>query len=285
MTRASWVQLLRWTALVTACTVVVVFGGGTLVWLAERHAPGSNLRHWGDCLWWAVTTLSTVGYGEHFPVTLAGRLVAVAIMASGVAIIGAVAAVVAFAFASRLTMRLEAAVQHMETQVEHVEAEMESVHERVGDGRLQSRAASGLRELVIGVADSETAGSLTWLLARLGWHPEAGDNGVAWQDGGVVLRVAVRPWDTPFGVQGRLTFGAGSPERLARIAREATRHGFHRVVPRGERPAGELTPAEVSLAEAARSAGPGTGRAGDVADGRPVTLRAVSGFEVVLVTS
>jgi hypothetical protein len=52
-----------------------------------------------------------------------------------------------------------------------------------------------------------------------------------------VLQVAARPWDTPFGVQGRLTFGAGSPERLTRIPREATRHGFHRVVPRDERPA------------------------------------------------
>ena len=298
-------QLLRWSALVTVCTVAAVFGGGTLVWLAERHSPGSNLRHWGDCLWWAVCTLSTVGYGEHFPVTLAGRLVAVAIMASGVAIIGAVAAVVAFAFASRLTVRLEAAVQHMETQVEHVEAEMESVNERVGGGR-PLPATTGLRELVIGVADSETAGSLTWLLARLGWHPEATDTGVAWQDGGIVLRVAVRPWDTPFGVQGRLTFGAGKPERLARIAREATRHGFHRVTPRGrQRPDVEPTEPESqpqpesqpesqprSQPESVRevkalhpTAARRPDRTAEVTDGQPVTLRAGSGFEVVLVAS
>jgi hypothetical protein len=331
MTRPAWVQLLHWITLVTVVTFVVVMTGGTLVWLAERDVPASNLKHWGDCLWWSVTTLSTVGYGEHFPVTVPGRLIAVFVMASGVAIIGAVAAVVAFAFASQLTTRLEAAVQHMESQVEHVEHEMESVHERVGDTPGGRAPVSGLRELVIGVGDSETAASLTWLLARLGWHPEAGDTGVAWRDGGVVLRVAVRPWDQPFGVQGRLTFGAGSPERLARISREATRHGFHRMVPRSSDRGGVVAsgiasgipsgipvpmPAPAPASAPCPPAGTGTAvatgdgsvrapvradrrspsRAADhgpemvsqpdvAADGQPVTLRAVSGFEVVLVTS
>lgn len=256
---------MRWLAVVTAITFAVAMTGSTLVWLAERNDPTANLTRWGDCLWWTMTTLSTVGYGEHFPVTVLGRLVAVGVMACGVAIIGAVAAVVAFAFANRLTARLEAAVHHMESQVEHVEAEMESVNERMGDHRPRIRGATGLRELVISVADGETAGSLTWLLARLGWHPEAGDTGVAWRDGGVVLRVAVRPWDTPFGVQGRLTFDAGSAARLARIAGEATRHGFHPVLQRVTH--GPADPAS------------------SLADARPVVLRAVSGFEVVLVTS
>jgi hypothetical protein len=308
MTRPAWQQMMRWLTLVTGVTFVVVTTGGTLVWLAERDVPSSNLKHWGDCLWWSVTTLSTVGYGEHFPVTLPGRLVAVFVMASGVAIIGAVAAVVAFAFASRLTTRIEAAVHHMESQVEHVEQEMESVNERVGDGRGSLRGpTTGLRELVIGVADSETAGSLTWLLARLGWHPEAGDTGVAWRDGGIVLRVAVRPWDQPFGVQGRLTFGAGSPERLARIAREATRHGFHRMVPRPldhtaavgsgipvptpaptvgpPRDRGEVRANRRSPTRQADHAPDMVSQPDVEEDGEPVTLRAVSGFEVVLVTS
>ncbi|HEX2809059.1 MAG TPA: potassium channel family protein, partial [Kineosporiaceae bacterium] len=226
MTKSPWLQLLRWLTLVTVITVVVVVVGGTLVWLVERNATGSNLHRWGDSLWWSVTTLTTVGYGEHVPVTIGGRLIAVAIMFSGIGIIGAVAAVVGFAFAGRLAQRLEAAVSQVETQVEQVEAEMESVSERIGARRsLRRIPRSGLRELVIGVSDPDTAASLTWLLARLGWHPEAGDAGVAWRDGGVLLRIAVRPWDTPFGVQGRLTFGAGSPERLLRISTEATQHG------------------------------------------------------------
>ena len=292
MTRSPWAQLARWTALVTAVTLAVVTTGGTLVWLAERHAPRSNLLHWGDCLWWAVTTLTTVGYGEHYPVTLVGRLVAVGIMFSGVGIIGAVAAVVAFAFASRVTQRLEAAVSHMESQVEHVEAEMEHVAGRAAPG---AAWAGGLRELVFGVADTGTAASLTWLLARLGWHPEAGDRGVAWRGGGLLMRIAVRPWDIPFGVQGRLTFDAHTPERLERIAREATQHGFHAVhgreagraaprVPAGPVPIEEAARVAVEvaarLARDADGAGPPRGSAG-----RSVVLRTTSGFEVELVPS
>jgi hypothetical protein len=300
VTHSPWTQLARWSALVTAITVVVVVAGGTMVWVVERHAAGSNLLRWGDCLWWSVTTLTTVGYGEHYPVTLLGRMIAVAIMFSGVGIIGAVAAVVAFAFASRLTQRLEAAVSQVESQVELVEAEMENVAERTGPPRRALRTRSGLRELVIGVADSDTAASLTWLLARLGWHPEAGDNGVSWLDGGVLLRIAVRPWDTPFGVQGRLTFGAGKVERLNRIAREAAQHGFHKVSARGAESDGANGSAGAAVAAAVAGVAKGGGRRGsspsspdalsgakpsDAVDVGPITLRTVSGFEVVLVTS
>lgn len=255
----------------TVATVVVVVGGGTLVWLVERRTSASNLRHWGDSLWWSVTTLTTVGYGEHYPVTLAGRLIAVVIMFSGVGIIGAVAAVIAFAFASRLTQRLEAAMSQVETQVEHVEAEMEQVTGRAG-GALGRRP--GLRELVVGVTDQNTASSLTWLLARLGWHPEAGDHGVTWWDGGLGIRIAIRPWDPHFGVQGRLTFSARTPERLTRIAGEATRHGFH-AVPGRERNArpGPGPPA-------GDAAGPFVGTIADT-----LVLRTSSGFEIVLVAS
>jgi hypothetical protein len=264
--------------LVTVVTVMVVIGGGTLVWLIERHAANSNLHRWGDSIWWSVTTLTTVGYGEHYPVTIWGRLVAVGIMFSGIGIIGAVAAVVAFGFAGRLATRLEAAVSQVESQVEHVEAEVENVSERVSPLLgMRRRQRTGLRELVIGVADSDTAASLTWLLARLGWHPEAGDNGVSWQDGGVLLRIAVRPWDMPFGVQGRLTFGAGSPERLLRIGREATRHGFHQLPSKVPAPAAGAAGAAVAAVPVL----PGHG----TADGEPITLRTASGFDVVLVTS
>lgn len=224
--RAQWLHLARWGVLVAVVTAAVALGGGTAVWLFERDSPGANLQHWGDAAWWAMTTLTTVGYGEHYPVSLGGRLVAVLVMGSGVAIIGAVAAIIAYAFAGRLAARLEAAVHQVETQVEHVESEVEQVEAEVS-GRRPGTPRGLLRELVIGVADADTAASLTWLLARLGWHPAAGDDGVAWRAGDVLVRIAVRPWDNPVGVQGRLTFGAGTPERLARIARESTRHGFH----------------------------------------------------------
>ncbi|MFJ8722052.1 potassium channel family protein [Streptomyces sp. NPDC003343] len=57
----------------------------------ERDAPRSTIHTFGDSLWWAVSTLSTVGYGDAVPVTPPGRLVAAALMGCGLALLGAVA--------------------------------------------------------------------------------------------------------------------------------------------------------------------------------------------------
>jgi voltage-gated potassium channel len=56
----------------------------------EHHAPDASIRTFGDALWWAASTLATVGYGDVVPVTLMGRLVAVVLMGCGLALLGAV---------------------------------------------------------------------------------------------------------------------------------------------------------------------------------------------------
>jgi voltage-gated potassium channel len=61
----------------------------------ESHAPDANIHTGGDALWWAVVTITTVGYGDHFPVTGLGRLTAFLVMVAGVGIIGALASILA----------------------------------------------------------------------------------------------------------------------------------------------------------------------------------------------
>ncbi|MDX2676081.1 potassium channel family protein [Streptomyces soliscabiei] len=56
----------------------------------EHNAPDASIRTFGDALWWAASTLATVGYGDVVPVTLMGRLVAVVLMGCGLALLGAV---------------------------------------------------------------------------------------------------------------------------------------------------------------------------------------------------
>jgi voltage-gated potassium channel len=58
----------------------------------ERESPDGNIRTYGDSIWWVMTTLSTVGYGDHYPVTTTGRCIAVALMVVGVALLGVVTA-------------------------------------------------------------------------------------------------------------------------------------------------------------------------------------------------
>lgn len=79
-----------------AGTALMALGLGALAVLdAEQDAPNANITTFGDALWWSATTVTTVGYGDRFPVTTTGRFVAVALMLVGIACIGAITAGVA----------------------------------------------------------------------------------------------------------------------------------------------------------------------------------------------
>ena len=62
---------------------------------AERHEPGSSIRSFNQALWWALTTFSTVGYGDSVPVSTQGRFIAALLMIGGVALGGVVTATLA----------------------------------------------------------------------------------------------------------------------------------------------------------------------------------------------
>jgi voltage-gated potassium channel len=64
--------------------VVVLFSGSIAVLNFESAADEGNIRTAADALWWAITTVTTVGYGDLYPVTIEGRLVAVVLMVTGV---------------------------------------------------------------------------------------------------------------------------------------------------------------------------------------------------------
>ncbi|GAA0478846.1 potassium channel family protein [Streptomyces olivaceiscleroticus] len=66
------------------------FAASLVVWQHERGAPGATIRSFGDSVWWACSTLTTTGYGDVAPVTPAGRVAAVALMACGVGLLSAV---------------------------------------------------------------------------------------------------------------------------------------------------------------------------------------------------
>ena len=68
------------------------FVGALAVLDAERRVPGANIGTFEEACWWAVTTMTTVGYGDFYPVTGTGRLAAVGLMIGGIAILGTVTA-------------------------------------------------------------------------------------------------------------------------------------------------------------------------------------------------
>ena len=67
--------------------IVIIIFGGIGVYLAEHDHPGANITDLGDAFWWAVETITTVGYGDYTPVTTIGRIIAIFVMFSGIGIV------------------------------------------------------------------------------------------------------------------------------------------------------------------------------------------------------
>jgi voltage-gated potassium channel len=80
---------------VVGAAVLSVFATAGVVYLLERNAEGGTIDDPGTALWWAATTVTTVGYGDAFPVTPEGRGMAVFLMLVGVAFFAWVTASVA----------------------------------------------------------------------------------------------------------------------------------------------------------------------------------------------
>ena len=94
-----WHAALRlWGGLVGRAVIVVIpviiAAGSAGVWLVEKDSNGA-IDHYGDAAWWAITTVTTVGYGDIAPVTTEGRLIAAVLMVTGIAAFGVVTANVA----------------------------------------------------------------------------------------------------------------------------------------------------------------------------------------------
>ncbi|GAA1382693.1 potassium channel family protein [Catellatospora chokoriensis] len=78
----------RLAVYVAGATTTVVGVAALAILDAERADPATNIDTYTDALWWAVVTITTVGYGDHFPVTPTGQLVALILMISGIGLIG-----------------------------------------------------------------------------------------------------------------------------------------------------------------------------------------------------
>lgn len=102
------------TTSVIVLALATWFIAGLAVTDAERGHPGANIEGVGDGWWWALTTMSTVGYGDQYPVSTPGRIVGVALMIMGVALLGTITAALASNFNGARNAHLE-------------EAEMESI--------------------------------------------------------------------------------------------------------------------------------------------------------------
>lgn len=115
-------------------TMVVVVGAAALG-LAAEEGSGGSIDSFGDALWWAVTTVTTVGYGDMFPVTPAGRGIGAFLMVAGIALFGVLTANVA-AFFVEESQDGDAVVERLDEilrRMEHLEHRLAGDEEPVSE--------------------------------------------------------------------------------------------------------------------------------------------------------
>lgn len=136
------VHTLQRTAGTALRSRIAIYGAGAatiLIWIAalsvldaERGAPGANIENFGDAVWWAFVTITTVGYGDFYPVTAAGRLVAVLLMGSGVAVVGVVTATLASWVLERVATGRDDDEPATRGQLRKVAAQLDDMSDRLG---------------------------------------------------------------------------------------------------------------------------------------------------------
>ncbi len=86
----------QYATFITILAAFMVLSVSTILMVQfESMAPDANITTGADALWWGFTTITTVGYGDTFPVTFLGRVTAVFVMFAGVGIIGSLASILA----------------------------------------------------------------------------------------------------------------------------------------------------------------------------------------------
>jgi voltage-gated potassium channel len=115
-------------------TTIAVLSATVAEFAFEQGQPGANIKTGGDALWWAFATITTIGYGDRYPVTSEGKIVAVVLVVFGLSFFGTFTAYVASFFLEKSKMRQESDTQRLLR-------EMRSLREAVD--RLETARSAG----------------------------------------------------------------------------------------------------------------------------------------------
>jgi len=83
------------TVKVFIASIFIAYISAVQITISERTTDGSNIKNFGDGLWWAITTVTTVGYGDRYPTTMEGKILAIGLMIVGISLMGVITASVA----------------------------------------------------------------------------------------------------------------------------------------------------------------------------------------------
>jgi voltage-gated potassium channel len=139
-------------ALLTILLLVLVLlqFGSMAVFAAEQSSPDANIKTGGEAVWWAFVSITTVGYGDYTPVTPLGRTIAIVILATGVALFGALSGFLAHFFLSPPPRDITQTAAYGERDPLAMLAELEA---SLSD---QVRSISAIRAAILAVPDLDS---------------------------------------------------------------------------------------------------------------------------------
>lgn len=117
--------------LVAAISCFLIMAGSMVILHLEKDIPGSNIKTPSDALWWSIVTVTTVGYGDRYPVSDFGRIVAAVLMTGGVALFGTFTGFVASLFVEPDFKEEKTELQKLIADVAALREEMRSVEGKV----------------------------------------------------------------------------------------------------------------------------------------------------------
>jgi voltage-gated potassium channel len=121
----------RVASFVVTGTGLVMFVASLAALDAERGHPDANIVTFKDAVWWSFATITTVGYGDHYPVTDAGRLIAAALMVCGIGLLGVVTGWLASWLIDRVSEAEEEAQTATRRDVADLAAEVAALREEL----------------------------------------------------------------------------------------------------------------------------------------------------------
>jgi voltage-gated potassium channel len=124
----------------SGATLVLGLSASLAVLDAERGTPDSTITGFPDAMWWTLTTITTVGYGDRYPVTAEGRLVAATLMVGGIALLGVVTGMVSSWFVRALSAAEENADNRTAATVADLRVEIAGLRRQLSDMARADRA-------------------------------------------------------------------------------------------------------------------------------------------------
>ncbi|XHR31032.1 MAG: ion transporter [Chthoniobacteraceae bacterium] len=128
LVHAIFARRARSTAASVVSIAVVLAMFASIAILNFETAPESNIKTPSDALWWAATTITTVGYGDKYPVTMEGRIVAFFLMVTGVGLFGTLTGFIASLFVDGEEKRESEDLAKLTAEVRELRALIERTH-------------------------------------------------------------------------------------------------------------------------------------------------------------